>query len=142
MLFQFTIEKLWPGRELSPCKYRLRSYTDEPIRVLGVVDVVVTYKSQTAQLPLIVVEGDGPSLLGRNWPQHTDLDWLEIRHVSCSLLQVLLDKHQSVFQEGLGTLKNLQAKIHIDPNAKPQFCKTRTGTFNDVCVYLYIYIYL
>lgn len=104
-------------------------------RVLGVTDVVVTYKSQTAQLPLIVVEEDGPSLLGWNWLQHLVLEWLEIRHVSCSPLQVLPDKHQSVFQEGLGTLKNLQAKIHIDPNAKPQFCKTRTvpsGTFDDV----------
>ena len=29
-------------------------------------------------------------------------------------------------REGLGTLKNFQAKIHIDPAAPPRFCNART----------------
>ena len=33
LLSQTTFEKLWPERELSPCKYRLQSYSEEPITV-------------------------------------------------------------------------------------------------------------
>ena len=54
------------------------------------------------------------------------LDWNEIHHVSSDSLQVVLDKYPSVFQEGLGTLKRFQAKIHVDPHAKPHFFKART----------------
>ena len=61
-----TYERLWPNRQLSHCKYRLRSYLEEPITVLGCMDVEVVYKAQTSQLLLIVVDGDGPNLLGRN----------------------------------------------------------------------------
>lgn len=38
----------------------------------------------------------------------------------------MLDKHQAVFQEGLGTLKNFRATIYVDPNARPRYCKART----------------
>jgi hypothetical protein len=58
---------VWPNRQLSHCKYRLRSYLEEPITVLGCMNVE---GAQTSQLPLIVVDGDGPNLLGRNWLVH------------------------------------------------------------------------
>lgn len=41
-------------------------------------------------------------------------------------LQSVLDKYPSVFQEGLGTLKGYQAKIYVDPKAKPKFWRART----------------
>ena len=41
-------------------------------------------------------------------------------------LNDLLDHHSSLFhQTGLGTLKDYKAKIYVDPQAKPKFCKTR-----------------
>ena len=42
--------------------------------MLGTVDVVVKYGDQTAILPLLVVKGEGPSLLGRNWLAALKLD--------------------------------------------------------------------
>ena len=30
-----------------------------------------------------------------------------------------------MFQEGLGTLRGYSAKIHVDPSARPKFCKHR-----------------
>ena len=126
LVSQTTFESLWPKRELSHCQYRLRSYSEEPIKVVGCVTVDVSYKTQAVRLPLIVVEGSGPSLLGRNWLKHIVLDWQEIRYLSNMPLQAMLDNHRSVFQEGLGTLKNFEAKIHVDPKANPRFCKART----------------
>ena len=70
-------------------------------------------------------KGMGPSLLGQNWLSHLKLDWQEIHHLSTTPLQMLLDKYDSVFQKGLGTLKDFKARIYVDPEVKPQYCKAR-----------------
>ena len=45
-------------------------------------NVKVSYDSQTAQLPLINVKGDRPTLLelGRNWLQRINLNWSKIHY--------------------------------------------------------------
>lgn len=98
--------------------------------MLGCFECVIHYKSQDFTLPLIAVEGNGPSLMGRSWLKHLMLDWHEIKYLSSTLLEALLQKHESVFQKGLGTLKNFQAKIHIDLGATPRFCKARTVPYS------------
>ena len=77
-------------------------------------------------MPLLIVQGSGPSLFGRNWLKEIILDWNEIHHVYSDSLKLILDKYPSVFQEELGTLNGSQAKIHVDPYAKPHFFKART----------------
>ena len=84
------------------------------------------YKGQVTRLPLIVVEGSGPTLLGRSWLEHVILDWQEVRRLAASSLQEVLDHHPEVLQEGLGRLKNFEAKIHVNPDATPRFCKARS----------------
>ena len=37
----------------------------------------------------------------------------------------MLDKHNEVFKEELGTLKGTTAKIYVDANAQPKFMKAR-----------------
>ena len=49
-----------------------------------------------------------------------------VHHLSTTPLQMLLDKYDSVFQEGLGTLKDFKARIYVDPEAKPRYCKARS----------------
>ena len=58
---------------MSPLKLRdcasdlvLRTYTEEPIKVIGTLNVRVQYGSQAEKLVLVVVGGDGPSLFGPN----------------------------------------------------------------------------
>ncbi len=48
-------------------KVRLCSYSKEPIPVVGCCQVNINYKGQSATVPLIVVQGAGSTLLGRNW---------------------------------------------------------------------------
>lgn len=38
----------------------------------------------------------------------------------------VLNWHNTVFDCALGTLKGYQAKIHVDPQANPRFCKAQT----------------
>ena len=73
-----TLRDNLPDLKLSPSEISLRSYSGESIPVLGSVNVTVKYSNQEASLPLIVVKGDGPSLLGRNWLCHLKLNWHEI----------------------------------------------------------------
>ena len=74
VMSETTFNQLWPGRCLSATDVRFRSCTKEPISVLGCVKVKIMYHNQTANLPLVVVEGTGPSLFGRNWLKEITLD--------------------------------------------------------------------
>ena len=35
----------------------------------------------------------------------------------------MLEKHSSVFNNEIGTLKGIKVKLHVDPNVKPKFFK-------------------
>ena len=105
---------------------RLQTYSKEPIVVVGTTDVHVAYEGQTATLPLVVVKGDGPTLMGRNWLGQIRLNWSKIHHIASPGLQELLSKYSEIFQEGLGKFTGHEAKLEIDPNATPRFCKART----------------
>ena len=118
--------QLWPRRGLKETTIRLQTYSKEPIAVVGVTDVQVAYEGQTATLPLVVVKGGGPTLLGRNWLSHIRLNWSKIHYTTSPGLHELLAKYPEVFQEGLGSLKGYEAKINVDPNATPRFHKARS----------------
>ena len=80
-----------------PSQVKLHSYSGEAIPVLGTVDVVVKYGVQIATLPLLVVKGEGPNLLGRNWLGVLKLDWHEIFWLHNASLKEVLDKHKAAF---------------------------------------------
>ena len=84
------------------------------------------YGDQTATLPLLVVKGEGPSLLGRNWLGALKLDWHEIFLLHNASLKEVLDKRKAVFEPGLGKVTGYEAKILLDPGATPKFCKARS----------------
>ena len=102
------------------------TYSGEDLTVLGIADVSVTYESQNATLPLVIVKGQGSSLFGRNCLQHIRLNWSSINNISVkSSVQGLLKKHSHLFREELGTLEGAKAKIIVPPNAQPRFFKPR-----------------
>ena len=106
---------------------RLCSYSKERIPVVGCCEVNIAYNCQkVTKLPLVIVQGSGPTLLGRDWLSRIRLDWSEIHHVRSDSVHAVLDKYPTVFQDGLGTLKGFKAKIHVDPNAPPKFFRARS----------------
>ena len=44
-------------------------------------------------------------------------------------LEEILKCHMTVFQNELGTIQGTTAKIHVDPNICPKFCKARPIPF-------------
>ena len=100
-----TFLTILPRHTTQPTRVQLHTYSGETIPVVGKIEVDVQYQEQQAKLPLIVLEGDGPSLFGRDWLSAFRLDWKSINRVEREKLASVLNKHQALFEEGLGTLK-------------------------------------
>ena len=126
LMSENTFRELWPGRSLDTTEVRLCTYSKQPIQVVGSANGNLSYKGRTPdKLPLLIVQGSGPTLLGRNWLTYIKLDWNEIHQVQCDSLRSLLAKYPSIFQEGSGKHVGFTAKIHVNPNAQPRFHRAR-----------------
>ena len=69
-----TVKEIFPNARLVPSEIMLRTYSGEHLKVEAEMVATVKYGTQTEQLTLIVVEGNGPLLLGRNWLAKIHLD--------------------------------------------------------------------
>ena len=70
------------------------------------------------------MEGNSPSLFGRDWLAHIQLDWKKIHSIQRCGVEEVLKRHSYVFTESLGTLRGYEA-LYLDPQAKPRYCKAR-----------------
>ena len=57
----------FPRVPLEKSQIKLRTYTEETLDIIGQAHVEVTYEDHTANLPIQIIKGQGPSLFGRNW---------------------------------------------------------------------------
>lgn len=118
--------------ELKPSTVRLQTYTGESIPILGSTQAVVEYSEQTASLPLIVTQGNGPTLIGRDWLMTLRLDWQTIFRTETQTshtLREVLAQNSEVFKPGLGTLQGATMKIHVDLDAQPRYHRPRSVPF-------------
>ena len=124
------LKKKHPQLKLNETKVRLHTYTGEQVKVTGQVKMFVKYEEQEAVLPVLVIQGKGPNLIGRNWLQEIKLNWRNIfqlkkAHTNTHRVEELVQKYEEVFQKGLGTFTGPMAKIHVAADAKPIYCKAR-----------------
>ena len=131
IISEATRTKLFPHLKLRKSKVVLKTYTDEPIQVKGQLNVHVNYNGQTSPLKLVVVDGAGPNLFGRNWLKYIRLDWHRIATVQSGSqgVQALLQQHSNLFKDELGTVTSYKATLHIKPEATPKFFKPRRVPF-------------
>lgn len=137
IMSEVTYKKSFAHVPLGGSNVTLKTYTGQAIPVRGQFLAKVAYGNQTADLPLIVVKGNGPSLCGRNWLERIKLDWKTIKMVNESVKQPVppktisevLGKYGQVFKDELGTLKDVKATISVKPNATPKFHKCRPLPF-------------
>lgn len=80
-------------------------YTGEIVPIQGAITATVQYGEAKKQMSILVVQGDGPNLLGRDWLATFDVSCGDIlRLVVPHQLDQILDKHSALFEQ-LGTLK-------------------------------------
>lgn len=81
LISEKTWRELWGESRvpLRPTTARLLTYTGEQVSVKGELEVAVIDESgQRFVLPLLVVAGNGPSLMGRDWLSKVQLNWREV----------------------------------------------------------------
>eukprot|EP00118_Oscarella_pearsei_P023941 m.294194 g.294194 ORF g.294194 m.294194 type:complete len:713 (+) comp40742_c0_seq74:392-2530(+) len=112
----------------------LTTYSNEKLEVLGQSSMTVELDGQKATLPIIVVGGDGPALLGRNWLHAIRLDWkgLKIARVMSADPQAteLIKSYKELFGDDLGTVKGFKASLKLQPGATPTFLKARPAVYS------------
>ena len=66
-----TFRSLFPRRRLKHTTLELKTYTSQPLDIIGETSVQVSYQQQPSEeLTLVIVKGNGPTLLCRNWLKH------------------------------------------------------------------------
>ena len=123
--------------KLNVTHIRLQTYTGEKIIPLGILDVTVEINKQKKELQLYVIERGGAPLFGRDWLRELKLDWRTINKIHAvpekpatlqeieEKVKSLLELYPEVFQDGVGTLKDIKARITLDENVAPKFCRSR-----------------
>ena len=135
LISESTLKQVMPEAlvNIQETSVRMKTYSGEPIKVLGKVQVAVEYGEQHARLPLYVVAGNGPTLLGRQWlvgPIRLDWKTIGLHRVSVqSGLDTLLQKYDGIFQEEIGTMNVIRADLKVRENATPRFHRPRQIPF-------------
>ena len=116
-------------QDLKENELKLTTYTGEVVRPKGMTEVEVIHKGKLWHLPLLVVNGEVPTLLGRNWMKQLYSNWetmfsLKEEETSTKLKQ-LLEEQSELFDGKMGCLKDFKVKIPISKYAEPKFCKAR-----------------
>ena len=115
---------------------RLRTYTGERIYPRGEIVVSVQKGQKRVRLLLVVVEGTGPLLLGRNWLAHIPINWQEINFVEVGevgkiqkqerimKLEELMSRYPKLWRETLGVAKGIKVALRLKEGAQPVFIRT------------------
>ena len=127
IISETTHKKLFGDVPLQKSPIALKTYTGEPMAVRGQMMVQVRYGSQERTLPLTVVAGNGPTLLGRDWLSKVRLDWRTIGLTALEhgqhKLQDILQQYDEVFRDEMGILKDFKATLKLRANVTPVFCQ-------------------
>jgi hypothetical protein len=121
--------------ELQPDSTLLRTYSGELMRVKGCIQVLVEVNGVSKKLQLLVVNGGGSSLLGRDWLSCLPLNWRDIKKVSQTTkvehprIRKLLEDYSEVFDSGLGEFSGPPVHLQLKTNARPRFMRARSVPF-------------
>ena len=130
LISQTTQCALFPDATLVKPGVQLRTYTREPIAVVGKMEVEVRHKGYVGRHELFVIKGSGPSLIGRDWLSKIRLDWASIKAIATSKMnpevESLLQSYSQVFESGPGLMKQIKASLTLKPEARPRFCRPRS----------------
>ena len=131
--------KLWPVSSERPMlqnsKLNLQTYGGSNLKIHGEIEVSARLGGQDIdiQSKLVVVDGQGPCLLGRdliNGLQLNKYKLSEINKIKVDGKSEWVKKHPELFASGLGCLKDQTFGIQVDPNVLPKYCKARPVPYN------------
>ena len=122
-------EKIWPSTKrpiLYPSSACLRVYGGVPLTVCGElrVNARVEHSSESTRATIIVVQEDGPCLLGRKLINA--LNVLQYVNSIAVNSKSLATEFPELFSDDLGCYRGKTFSINVDPTVAAKFCKART----------------
>ena len=127
-------ERVRENSVLEKSELKLKTYTGEVVYPEGVGQVEVEYQNQRFQLPITVVKGNVPNLMGRDWLSKLRLQWSELFPLDVRVQKLegvaepvarLIKQFPEVFTDELGCLKNFEVRIPLPEGTTPKFFKAR-----------------
>lgn len=127
-------ERVRGAHALEESRLKLKTYTGEIVAPEGVGQVEVSYQGQKSLLPITVVNGNVPSLMGRDWLRRLSIHWEELFPSEARVHQMesvtepvadLIKKFPKVFTDELGCLRDFQVHIPVPEGTAPKFFKAR-----------------
>lgn len=131
--------------ELQPTDTKLVSYCGTGINVLGCFNVCVNSGVECRDLRMYVVKSKRKPLLGREWLRELKLDWNKIfnsgenekmvssirqqQQQTVKGVEHLKQKYSTAFEQSMGRIENVQARIRLQSNVEPMFVKARKLPF-------------
>ena len=121
----------WSDEQQPPMKpslAQLRIYSGELMHACGVVTASVSYRDQLEKLNLLVVQGAGMPMFGRDWLSKIKLNWKELCHLhglsaTRDNLQKIFADHSDVYLNKLGLVKDVKVSLKMVPGAQPCFLR-------------------
>lgn len=123
-----TIKHMMPTiskKRLSPCYIQLWDYQGNAIPIVGSSKFRVTTPNFNVRLPLIVVQGNLPSLLGLDWFDALGLGVSSINTTTADDLGSLTEEFATVFDGQLGKYIGTPISFNLDPQVPPIHLKPR-----------------
>ena len=111
--------------KLEPSSAVLTTYGKEIIPVQGTVLLDLEYEGKSfKEMPILVVQGVGPTLIGRKWLKVIKLNWHKLFNLEEKGYKKVTNRFPEVFSTDLGELKAPKVNIPIG-NTQPKFHKAR-----------------
>lgn len=121
-----TFNRIWPtGKKLDSSKIILRTWSKQQLEILGECDVEVQFRGSRAQLRLMVMANNGPSLLGRDWFGTLGISVSGTHFVQEEAIPSALERYKEVFRQELGNYRGTPIKIVLDEGSRPIFRRHR-----------------
>ncbi|KFD58262.1 hypothetical protein M513_01025 [Trichuris suis] len=120
--------KLQNVRQMYPAKI-LRTWSKEQLDVKSQVEVEVRFNGRKCRLPLLIVNGFGASLLGRDWFQALGISVVGIHQVCHGHADSVLSRYPAVFDEDMNAYKGPLVSIEVEKDVTPKFLRCRSVPF-------------
>ncbi|XP_024890648.1 uncharacterized protein K02A2.6-like, partial [Temnothorax curvispinosus] len=131
-----TLRELSLLKRLQPTTLQLITFCKTPIKIAGVVPVMVSGRGTKIKLNLYVSNVEREPLLGREWIRQLHIrltDTVNTINTSRSdteyKMTELLQQYRNKLDPHSTKIRGLQAKLTLKENAKPVFLKARTVPF-------------
>ena len=112
---QSTFAQLKHQPPLKQTTVKLKTFSGELMKPIGVAAVKVDINGQSAIVDLYITKTGINPLFGRSWLRKLKINWSEIKNLHTASrsthdkLKDLLAKHENVFKDEIGDLKGFEA---------------------------------